>query len=189
VRLWSTLQPWERRAELAKVHPDLTEGCLIACGRAVPELAPQIRAQRSKEDQLKVVLRYFGDEGHPQPEGPVRYGPAINGEPVIQCPPWGRLPRLEDDTLVENDDLVGGWPYSRAHYDAAGKLHTRGKMTLAGVEKRTGLKRKRAYRLYRQFKHGAVAYDDRGGPRPTPGYGWDPFELRKEPRGFKLIRA
>jgi hypothetical protein len=56
-RLWSELPSWERRAELAKVHPDLTEDCLIACGLAVPELAPQIRAQKSKEDKAWIVLR------------------------------------------------------------------------------------------------------------------------------------
>jgi hypothetical protein len=37
-RLWSQLPPWERRAELVKVHPDLTEDFLIADGLAVPEL-------------------------------------------------------------------------------------------------------------------------------------------------------
>jgi hypothetical protein len=99
---WSELPPRERRAALANVHPGLTEDCLIACGRAVPELAPKIKAQKSKEDKLWVVLRYFGDEGHPQPEGPVRYGPAINGgTPVLECPRWERLPRLEDEEVSE----------------------------------------------------------------------------------------
>ncbi len=95
MRLWSKLEPWEWRDELARVHPELTEGCLIACGRAVPELAPRINAQKSKEDQMRVVLRYFGDEGHTQPDGTTRYGGAINGGGVIECPRWERLPPLE----------------------------------------------------------------------------------------------
>jgi hypothetical protein len=102
-RLWSELPPWERRAELAKVHPDLTEGFLIADGLAVPELASQIEAQRSREDKVMVVLRHFGDEGHPQPEERGALAPLIFslGDPDLaskmrRSPGWGRLPPLEE---------------------------------------------------------------------------------------------
>lgn len=94
--LWSELEPRERRAKLAEVHPDLNEDCLLACGMAVPELAPRIKAQKSKEDKLWVVLRHFGDKGHPQPEGTIRYGAAINGRAVTECPRWEHLPPLDD---------------------------------------------------------------------------------------------
>jgi len=174
---------------LAKVHPELNEDCLIEAGRNISELRPQIDAQESKEDKMRIVLRHFGDEGHPEPETPARRGPAINGDPVIECPRWGRLPRLEDGAPVVKDDLVGGWPYSRAHYDAAGKLYASERMTVEGIETRTGLSTKRAYRIYRQFKNKAVVYDERVGPRPASGYRWDPFELGKEPQGYKLIHA
>jgi hypothetical protein len=71
----------------------------------VPELAVQIRAQKSHEDELMVVLRSFGDEGHPQPEERGALMPLLWGldEPkedvaarMDQSPSWGRLPRLED---------------------------------------------------------------------------------------------
>src|SRR4029450_6905677 len=90
-RLWSELQLWEWRSRLARVHPKLNEDCLIAEGRRVPELRPEIDAQKSKEDRVRVVLPYCGDERHPQPEpaNPPRYGPAIDGgEPVVRCPSW-----------------------------------------------------------------------------------------------------
>jgi hypothetical protein len=106
--LWSELPPWKRRAELAKVHPNLTEDALIADGRNVPKLRPQIDAQKSKEDKLMVVLRHFGDEGHPQPVDPASYGPAINGgEPVFRSPPWRRLPRLDDVDASEGQPSTG----------------------------------------------------------------------------------
>jgi hypothetical protein len=93
-----------------------------------------------------------------------------------------------DERPTEKDDLVGGLPYSRAAYEVAGKLHKAGKMTVRGIENRTGLKRLRAYRLYRQLRDGAVLYDE-AGLRPGSGYRWDPAEREKDPPGHKLIRG
>jgi hypothetical protein len=93
VRRWVDLEPWERRAELAKVHPRLTEYHLISDGSHVPELAPLIRVQTSTEDQVKVCVRYFGDEQHPQPEE--RF--TLPGGRHLS-PPWGRLHRLDGTT-------------------------------------------------------------------------------------------
>ncbi len=100
--LWSELRPWERRARLAQVHPDLTEDALIADGRNVAELRPQIDAQKSKDDQVLIVLSYFGDQRHPQPAELAKYGPAINGKAVLLSPRWGRLPPLDDDIAARD---------------------------------------------------------------------------------------
>jgi hypothetical protein len=94
---------------------------------------------------------------------------------------------LGDDRPTVRDDLVGGRPYRKADYVAAAKLHVAGKMTVTGVEQRAGLSTKRAYRIYRQLRHGAVVYDA-VGLRPGPGYRWDPDELDSDPPGYKLIR-
>jgi hypothetical protein len=96
---WVDLEPWDRRSRLARIDPRLKEDCLIAVGRTIPEVRPQIDAQRTKEDQLRVVLRYFGDEGHPNPDpqNPPARGPAINGHIAAHdCPPWERLPPFDD---------------------------------------------------------------------------------------------
>jgi hypothetical protein len=101
---WADLEPWDRRARLARVHPRLTEGCLIAAGRGIPELRPEIDAQRSEEDRVRVVLRYFGDEQHPNPdpEHPPKHGPSINGNIAAHdCPPWKGLPPLDDEHSSE----------------------------------------------------------------------------------------
>jgi hypothetical protein len=90
------------------------------------------------------------------------------------------------DEPDDADELLGGHPYAKADYIAAGKLHKAGKMTVTGIERR-GLKRKRAYRIYRQFRGGAVLYDETG-LRPGPGYGWDQAALDNDPPRFKLIR-
>lgn len=91
---WADLEPWDRRARLARVHPQLLEDCLVAAGRSIPELRPEIDAQRSREDRVRVVLRYFGDEQHPNPdpEHPAPHGPGV----AHDCPRWVRLPPLED---------------------------------------------------------------------------------------------
>ena len=88
---------------------------------------------------------------------------------------------------AEMDDLIGGNPYLKADYEEAGKLHHKNKMTIQGIEARRELKRKRAYRIYRQFKEGAVLYDE-VGLRPGPGYRWDLIELDNDPPRYKLIR-
>jgi hypothetical protein len=109
-RLWSELQPWEWRSRLARVHPKLNEDCLIAEGRRVPELRPEIDAQKSKEDRVRVVLRYFGDERHPQPEpaNPPRYGPAIDGgEPVFRCPSCFSLFQCCSATVLASSTTLG----------------------------------------------------------------------------------
>jgi hypothetical protein len=107
---WADLEPWDRRARLARVHPRLKEDCLIAAGRSIPELRPEIEAQRSKEDQMRVVLRYFGDEGYanPNPGKPLRHGPGVNGATLHDCPPWERLPSLEDDEMPAAHTSGGG---------------------------------------------------------------------------------
>jgi hypothetical protein len=89
-----------------------------------------------------------------------------------------------DEPAAETDDLVGGEPYSKVDYIEAGKLHAKNKMTIQGIENHTSLKQKRAYRIWRQFKAGAVLYED-GVLRPGPGY---PFELDNDPPRYKLIR-
>jgi len=88
---------------------------------------------------------------------------------------------------AEKDDLVGGGPYSKVEYEAAGKLHRAGKMTVSGIVIRADLRRKRAYRLYRQFDHGAVIFDE-AGLRPGPGYQWEPAARETDPPGHRLIR-
>jgi hypothetical protein len=93
-----------------------------------------------------------------------------------------------DESAQTDDPLVGGNSYTKADYTAAGQLHAKDKMTIQGIEKRTTLKRKRAYRIYRQFEAGAVLYDD-AGLHPGPGYRWDPFELENDPPGYKLIHG
>jgi hypothetical protein len=62
---------------------------------------------------------------------------------------------------------VGGHAYSKADYETAGKLHAKGKMTVEGIEKRSELSTRRAYRIYKQFQEGAVVYDHIG-LRPGP---------------------
>jgi hypothetical protein len=154
-RLWSELQPWERRAELAKVHPELHEDCLIASGRLVPELRPQIDAQKSKEDKLKIVLRYFGDERHPEPETRARRGPAINGNPVIECPHWERLPRLEDETdqLQRRDPLP-----TRATTEAV-RLRVIEKESWPKIEESLVLSHRKVDYVRKALKHGDLGWD------------------------------
>lgn len=114
---WPDLEPWDRRARLARVHPDLTEDCLIAQGRSIPELRPEIDAQKSKEDCLRVVLRYFGDEGNlnPDPENPAIHGPGINDFIAAHnCPPWKELPPVESTAALagERGTVAGGKNYA-----------------------------------------------------------------------------
>jgi hypothetical protein len=59
---------------------------------------------------------------------------------------------LADTEPVEANDLVGGVPYAKTAYTEAGKLHAKDKLSVQGIEKRTGLKHKRTYRIYRQFR-------------------------------------
>jgi hypothetical protein len=102
---WAELEPWDRRARLASVYPRLTEDCVVAVGRTIPELRPAIDAQRSKEDRVRVAVRYFGDEGHanPDPDNPPKHGPAINGNIAAHdCPPWERLPPIEAMDAAES---------------------------------------------------------------------------------------
>jgi hypothetical protein len=108
--LWSELQPWEWRDALTSVHPDLDEDFLIAAGMAVPELAPRIAKQKSKEDKVRVCLRYFGDEQHSQPTEGGALAPSIfnvmdpggpGWDERLRPPPrWGRLPPLDDLVTV-----------------------------------------------------------------------------------------
>jgi hypothetical protein len=93
-----------------------------------------------------------------------------------------------DAAQAKADDLVRGLPYLKADYEAAGKLHKAGKMTVDGIEKRRELSTKRAHRIYRQFVADAVLFDD-AGLHPGPGYRWDPIELDNDPPRYKLIRA
>jgi hypothetical protein len=87
------------------------------------------------------------------------------------------------------DDLVGGRPYLKADYVAAGKLHAAGKMTVEGImRRRDGLSTRRAHRIYKQLKREAVVYDD-GVPLPGAGYRWDPDKRDDDPPGYRLIRA
>jgi hypothetical protein len=86
---------------------------------------------------------------------------------------------LAGEAIVEKDDLVGGRPYLKADYEAAGKLHVAGKMTVEGVKKRRELSTKRAYRIYRQLRADAVL----GVLRPGHGYRWESSELEKDPQG------
>jgi hypothetical protein len=99
VRLWSELAPWERRAELARWRPDVTEDVLVLDGLDVPELRPQIEAQDAAEDRLRVVFRHFGDQRRPQPaERSDWHGDGLT-------PDWGNLPPLVD---IEEPDGDGG---------------------------------------------------------------------------------
>jgi hypothetical protein len=75
-------------------------------------------------------------------------------------------------TPETRDELIGGRPYEEAHYVAAGNLYNREKLTVAGVQK-LGLSQRRAYKLYRQYKTGAVVY--KGGEVVAgSGYEWEP---------------
>jgi hypothetical protein len=93
--------------------------------------------------------------------------------------------RASEEASVK-DDFVGGLPYSRAQYEVAGKLHRAGKLTVRSLEARSGLKRKRAHRLHRQFAAGAVLYED-GVLRPGRSHRWDPAGLEKAPPEYKLL--
>lgn len=86
------------------------------------------------------------------------------------------------------DELVGGLPYKKADYEAAGKLHKAGKMTVTAIELRCKLSTKRAHRIHRQYRAEAVVYDD-VGLHPGRGYMWDPAGLDQDPPGYKLIQA
>jgi hypothetical protein len=201
---WSELPPWQRRAELAKVHPDLTEAFLIADGLAVPELAPQIKAQKSKEDKVMVVVRYFGDEGHRQPEERGALAPLAFslGDPDLaskmrQSPPWGRLPPLDDDQPSEDVPLLRTVDKSRgallpaALIETALQRHERdglGRRTLAAVI--PGLTEWTAGQVLRWYEVGKPAglwLDDdrlRYGPGITPVSPGDPgWEQGWEQRG------
>jgi hypothetical protein len=92
------------------------------------------------------------------------------------------------DEPEEGDDLLGGLAYMKADYEAAGKLHKAGKMTVDGIKTRRELSTKRAYRIYRQYVANAVLYDD-VGLHPGPGYRWDPAGLDHDPPQYKLIPA
>jgi hypothetical protein len=94
-RLWSELEPWEWRARLAEVHPELNEQVLVDVGWEDPGIAPQVRAQRAREDAVRVALHWYADEGRPQPEQPTRYLPvgAVAYRPV---PRWDPFPPLEE---------------------------------------------------------------------------------------------
>lgn len=93
-----------------------------------------------------------------------------------------------DEVDAEVDDLVGGRPYFRSDYDEARKLFVKGKMTNKGIMTRTQLSDRRAYRIYRQFKNGAVV-PDAERVRPGPGYCWDPDKLDNDPPLYRLIRG
>jgi hypothetical protein len=144
---WVELEPWDRRARLARVHPRLKEDCLIAAGRTVPELRPEIEAQRSKEDRLRVVFRYFGDEGHPNPDPgkPLRHGPGVNGPPLHDCPTWERLPALEDETVSEKRPR-GSAVFPRKEFNEAVRRLRAGE-NVAPIAHDTGISRNRLTRI------------------------------------------
>jgi hypothetical protein len=103
-RLWPDLEPWERRARLAELG--LTEPMLLAIAEADPELAPQLRAQRNREDAIRAVLRWY--EQHPLREKLRSWSPmtgkayeAPPRRPELALPRLERLPPLDDDGRLE----------------------------------------------------------------------------------------
>jgi hypothetical protein len=85
---------------------------LVATGNAIPELAVQLKVQQSWNEAVRTALRYFGDQGYPQPEHLVSWGrrisdgrlmaselpPGVRGTSDFRLlPRWKRLPPLEDD--------------------------------------------------------------------------------------------
>jgi hypothetical protein len=211
-----TARPWSRllnedpaRLELELARAGTTREFLIRDVRDVAklrqecELLKRVRdKQRREEAFLRLALEWFGDRGQPQPEKRTRPVAAlfVGFEPNYGdlTPDFGRLPRLEDERPAdgadeedvpggEGDDLVRGEPYLRADYEQAGKLHRRGLMTIGAIKKSRALKHKRAFRIYRQFKVGAVFFDD-AGLHTGPGYRFDPDLLEQSPSRYKLIR-
>jgi hypothetical protein len=61
-------------------------------------------------------------------------------------------------------------------------------MTVEGIKSRRELSTRRAHRIHKQFRTGAVVYDD-AGLHPGPGYRWDPAYREDDPPGYRLIRA
>lgn len=125
----------------------------------------------------------------------VRILPTAGGRTIVHVPPEHEeyvRQRVASDTgdeqSVTADDFLGGLPYLRDDYETAGKLNAANKMTIKGIQTRRKFSTKRAYRIYRQFRHGAVLYDDAGGLRPGPGYQWDPFAFEHDPPQYLLIR-
>jgi hypothetical protein len=88
---------------------------------------------------------------------------------------------------AEKDELTGGQGFQRTDYLAAGKLHKARKMTVDGIKQRRGLSTRRAHRIYRQLRAGAVISDGEG-LQPGLGYRWDPALLDAEPPKYRLLR-
>jgi hypothetical protein len=124
------------------------------------ELGKATRRYREALEALKLKTRLMGQDEPVAPEGP-------------------------QPTPEERDELIGGRPYAEAQYVAAGNLYNTEKLSVAGVQK-LGLSQRRAYKLYRQYKNGAVVYKG-GEVRAGPGYEWDPALLAQ--KLYKLMSA
>jgi hypothetical protein len=98
---WSDLLRDPRRlwTELGKVG--LTIDDLVEAGEDDPELGPIMDNLTSEEAKQRLVLEWFGDQGHPQPKEPRKRVDPMYGSGkivIVPLPPvWGYLPRLEDD--------------------------------------------------------------------------------------------
>ena len=97
MRLWSEFDPIDRDIELAKLGITICD--LINDGYDVPELKPILERLRSEQAQARVVLKHFGDQGHPQPRDRTPPLLMMGDGPVYgdRTPDWGRLSRLDDD--------------------------------------------------------------------------------------------
>ncbi len=210
-RPWSGLSGAEAEFELAK--RGTTPEYLIRDAEDVPKLRERMSLLSSPEAKLRLALEWFGDQGHPQPEKRTRPITGQIGDLILYddlTPVWGWLPSLDrdddkgdhsDQSKGEQDDehdekllkiLLGGLPYPKVEYETAGKLYRAEKlgnsrMTVAGIKKRCGLSTSRAFRVYLQYRAGAVVYDD-AGLHTGPDYRWDPARLDHDPQRFKLIR-
>lgn len=86
----------------------------------------------------------------------------------------------------EDDDFLGGEPYSRDDYETAAKLHRVERLSVRGIKGRTELGSTRAARLCKQFREGAVVPDDANGFRPGSGYRFE--AVGTDPPRFRLTR-
>jgi hypothetical protein len=153
-------------------------------GAALPRPDPVRDRRRELEEKLDAAERELRNQALEQAlAGYERLLAAEEPRDAVADHSQEELPGPEP-----KDDLVGGKPYAMGQYEAAGKLHEMRKMTVTGIVKH-GLSRRRAHRIYRQYKSDAVVYDARDGVRPGSGYCWDPARLAEDPPQYRLIGA
>lgn len=175
-RLYAELELWEIRDRLAEQHPALTPEMMVAVAHADPKLAQRVRAQRTFEGALRVAVRWYCDEGHPQPAAVLSWSPATREafdappkRPDLAVPRWGVFRPLDNEDAADKEEY-GPWPKAAAA--EAAKLHLRDRWGRERVNKRTGIPERQVRIIFKLLARDppALIWDEVNGLRPGPGW-------------------